>query len=67
MPGRPATVTHAEVARLLKAARDAGRPVQRIVHFPDGRLELHCGDDAPGAAIGAQADPWAARIAQVKE
>ncbi|MDR7037416.1 hypothetical protein J2X36_002163 [Methylobacterium sp. BE186] len=36
MPRRPATVTQADVARIIRAAKAAGLPVVRIVARPDG-------------------------------
>lgn len=36
MPRRPASVTQADIARIIRAAKDAGLPVVRIVARPDG-------------------------------
>lgn len=66
MAYRRATVTQAEITRLMEAARDAGSTVRRVVKAPDGTVILHLeGDDTitqPPAA-----DPWAEAIARVKD
>ncbi|ACL57488.1 hypothetical protein [Methylobacterium nodulans] len=36
MPRRPAAVTQADIARAIRAVRDAGLPVTRVVLRPDG-------------------------------
>lgn len=49
MPRRPATITQADVARLIRAARAAGVSIARIVLLAD-RVEIVAGDASqPGA------------------
>lgn len=57
MPRRAATVTQADIARVIRAVQAAGLPVHRIVVRPDGvavetipQLEPQSGAD-PGAEV----------------
>lgn len=66
MPGRPAPIRQSDLARYLKAAADAKVNVRQVLITPDGTVALHLGD-GDGAAQPLEADPWAARIAEVKD
>lgn len=46
MPRRPALFTQADLARVLRAARDAGVKV-RVRLLPDGSMEVATGDGSP--------------------
>lgn len=46
MPRRPALFTQADLARVLRAARDAGVKV-RVRLLPDGSMEVATGENSP--------------------
>lgn len=46
MPRRPALFTQADLARVLRAARDAGVRV-RVKLLPDGSMEVATGENSP--------------------
>lgn len=45
MPRRPASVTQADIARAIRAMRDAGYPDVRVV-FKDGAIIVEAAPDA---------------------
>lgn len=51
---RRATITQAELTRILKAYRDAGLPVVRTEIGRDGRVIVHSTDSASDQV----ANPW---------
>lgn len=51
MPRRAASVTQADIARVLRAMKDAGLPVQRVVARADG-VVIETGDPAAAQAPG---------------
>ncbi len=50
MPRRAALVSQADITRAIRAAKDAGLPVLRIVVRPDGVAVETSADPAPEAA-----------------
>lgn len=56
MPRRPATVTQADVARALRAARQEGVEVRRIVIRSDG-VSLELADEEPSPSVPVERRP----------
>jgi len=56
MPRRPATVTQADIARTIRAWRDAGVPAEqlRVVHRPDGVAIEPMGKSEEGRVEGIE-------------
>jgi outer membrane protein assembly factor BamA len=49
MPRRPATVTQADIARAIRALRDAGAPVERVrVRLENGGVVVEVAEPARG-------------------
>ncbi len=56
MPRRPATVTQADVARAIRAMRDAGLPVVRVVVRADGVVLETTGDGESVTSVALSSD-----------
>ncbi len=58
MPRRPTTVTQADIARAIRAVRNAGLPVVRVIVRSDGvAVETVGGPDIAAHAEGITAPP----------
>jgi hypothetical protein len=52
MPRRPAAVTQADIARAIRALRDAGAPVERLrVRLESGSVIVEVGEDEQPATL----------------
>lgn len=61
MPRRPALFTQADLARVLRAARDAGVRV-RVRLLPDGSMEVDTGASGPPPEEQPTLDSKPARV-----